>query len=149
MEPAKDSVAHPPCFVPVLLMTQKTGLCSSSIVDCIERLGFFRHGFQCAERCQLHDAERASSFVSEGPVRVRCRGVSYHWYYDRYSLKETYGEFSGYVKPAMKLRGSIMSLSNTRGRVRGSDKGNIMGDVILHGKKKYWKRSRFPLPRDA
>jgi len=36
------------------------------------------------------------------------------------------------------MRGSVMSLSNTGGGGRGSDKGNIVGDVILHGKKKYW-----------
>jgi hypothetical protein len=31
-----------------------------------------------------------------------------------------------------------MNLSNTGGAGRGSDKGSIVGDVILHGKKKYW-----------
>lgn len=36
--------------------------------------------------------------------------------------------------------GSIMNLSNTGGGGRGSDKGDIVGDVILHGKKKYWSR---------
>ncbi len=33
-----------------------------------------------------------------------------------------------------------MNLSNTGGGGRGSDKGDIIGDVILHGKKKYWLR---------
>ena len=31
-----------------------------------------------------------------------------------------------------------MSLSNTGGGGRGSDKGEIVGSVILHGKKQYW-----------
>jgi len=32
-----------------------------------------------------------------------------------------------------------MGKSNTGGGGHGSDEGNIIGDVILHGKKKYWK----------
>lgn len=33
-----------------------------------------------------------------------------------------------------------MNLSNTGGGGRGSDKGEIIGDIINHGKKKYWGR---------
>jgi hypothetical protein len=33
-----------------------------------------------------------------------------------------------------------MSLSNTGGGGRGSDKGDIVGSVILHGKKQYWMK---------
>jgi hypothetical protein len=33
-----------------------------------------------------------------------------------------------------------MNLSNTGGGGRGSDKGSIVGDVILHGKKEYWMK---------
>jgi len=33
-----------------------------------------------------------------------------------------------------------MSLSNTGGGGRGDNKGSIVGDVILLGKKKYWER---------
>ena len=36
------------------------------------------------------------------------------------------------------MDGSIMNLSNTGGGGRGSDKGDIIGGVINHGKKKYW-----------
>jgi ADP-ribosyl-[dinitrogen reductase] hydrolase len=63
-----------------------------------------------------------------------------HWFYDRNALRSTYGKIEGYVKPTEKMRGSIMSLSNTGGAGRGSDEGNIVGDVILHDKKKYWGR---------
>ena len=31
-----------------------------------------------------------------------------------------------------------MNLSSTGGGGRGSDKGSIIGDVICHGKKKFW-----------
>jgi ADP-ribosyl-[dinitrogen reductase] hydrolase len=63
-----------------------------------------------------------------------------HWYYDQSHLKRTYGQITGYVKPQDKLPGSIMSLSNTGGGGRGSNSGDIVGGVILHGKKKYWER---------
>lgn len=39
------------------------------------------------------------------------------------------------MRPLDKFEGSIMSLSNTGGGGRGSDKGEIVGSVILHGKK--------------
>ena len=63
-----------------------------------------------------------------------------HWYYDQSHLKRTYGQITGYVAPQDKLPGSIMSLSNTGGGGRGSNSGDIVGGVILHGKKKYWER---------
>jgi ADP-ribosyl-[dinitrogen reductase] hydrolase len=63
-----------------------------------------------------------------------------HWYYDQNHLKRTYGKINGFVKPQDKLPGSIMSLSNTGGGGRGSNSGDIVGSVILHGKKKYWER---------
>ena len=34
--------------------------------------------------------------------------------------------------------GSIMGVSNTYGPGRGGDDGPIIGDVICHGKRKYW-----------
>ena len=42
--------------------------------------------------------------------------------------------------PKNYFPGSIMSLSNTGGGGRGSDQGSIVGDVILHGKKEFWRR---------
>lgn len=64
-----------------------------------------------------------------------------HWMYDLRQLREDYGTITGYVAPKEKFRGSIMNLSNTGGGGRGSDKGSIIGDVINHGKKKYWLRN--------
>ena len=63
-----------------------------------------------------------------------------HWMYDLSNLKADYGEIKGYVKPKDSFRGSIMNLSNTGGGGRGSDEKSIIGDVINHGKKKYWVR---------
>jgi len=63
-----------------------------------------------------------------------------HWMYDLRNLKRDYGEITGYAKPLDKFDGSIMNLSNTGGGGRGSSEGDIIGTVILHGKKKYWER---------
>jgi hypothetical protein len=63
-----------------------------------------------------------------------------HWYYDRRALHRTYGTIDGYVKPSERMQGSIMSLSNTGGAGRGNNKSDLVGQVILHGKKKYWGR---------
>lgn len=63
-----------------------------------------------------------------------------HWMYDLRQLQADYGTITGYTKPKDKFVGSIMNLSNTGGGGRGSDKGDIVGNVILHGKKQYWVR---------
>lgn len=62
-----------------------------------------------------------------------------HWYYGGAGqVARDYGKITGYVKPKMELQGSIMNLSNTGGGGRGSDRGEIVGKVINHGKKQYW-----------
>jgi ADP-ribosyl-[dinitrogen reductase] hydrolase len=63
-----------------------------------------------------------------------------HWMYNLQQLRRDYGVIRGYVAPKDEFIGSIMNLSNTGGGGRGSDRGSIVGDVILHGKKKYWLR---------
>ena len=62
-----------------------------------------------------------------------------HWYYDRGRiLRDFGGAIRGYNAAPTRFPGSIMNLSNTGGGGRGSDQGSVVGDVILHGKKKYW-----------
>jgi ADP-ribosyl-[dinitrogen reductase] hydrolase len=63
-----------------------------------------------------------------------------HWYYDISQLRKDYGTISTYTAPKDTFKNSIMNLSNTGGGGRGSDQGDIVGSVILHGKKKYWVR---------
>ena len=63
-----------------------------------------------------------------------------HWMYNLNQLRKDYGTITGFVKPKDKFEGSILNLSNTGGGGRGSDQGDIVGSVILHGKKKYWMR---------
>jgi len=65
-----------------------------------------------------------------------------HWYYGGPAqVKRDYGTITTYVAPVSKLPGSIMNLSNTGGAGRGSDSGDVIGDVIMHGKKQFWLRS--------
>lgn len=87
-----------------------------------------------------------------GAVADRVKGAIYgsligdstamptHWFYQgERQVRNTYGgSITGYVKPATRLPGSIMSKSNTGGAGRGLYQGNIIGDVIFHGKKEYW-----------
>ena len=54
-----------------------------------------------------------------------------HWYYDTNQLRRDFGQITKYEAPKSSFRGSIMNLSNTGGGGRGSDKGDIIGDVIL------------------
>ena len=63
-----------------------------------------------------------------------------HWYYDRLKIYQDFGKdgIKKYEKPMETFPGSIMNLSNTGGGGRGSDKGSIIGDVLVKGKKKYW-----------
>ncbi len=63
-----------------------------------------------------------------------------HWYYSLPQLRRDFGSICGYEAPKERLPGSIMSLSNTGGAGRGSDAGTIVGDVILHGKREFWRR---------
>lgn len=65
-----------------------------------------------------------------------------HWYYDRSQIFRDFGKdgITTYREPVTHFPGSIMNLSNTGGGGRGSDKDSIVGNVILHGKKKFWLR---------
>lgn len=63
-----------------------------------------------------------------------------HWYYSLHQLKQDFGRINGYCSPKTYFSGSIMALSNTGGAGRGSNDGDIVGSVIMHGKKKYWAR---------
>ncbi|XP_071085306.1 uncharacterized protein [Haliotis cracherodii] len=63
-----------------------------------------------------------------------------HWYYNAGDIKRGYGGWlTKYEAPNKKHPSSIMSLSNIGGSGRGGDKAKaVIGDVILHGKLKYW-----------
>lgn len=94
---------------------------------------------------------------SQATIEARLRGALWslfagdalaaptHWYYGGApQIRQDYGKagITGYTKSVTRLRGSIMSKSNTSGGGRGAydtTKTSIVGDVINHGKKQYWK----------
>ena len=43
-------------------------------------------------------------------------------------IQKEYGEIKGFTKPIEKLEGSKMNL----------DEGDVVGEVILQGKREYW-----------
>lgn len=61
-----------------------------------------------------------------------------HWYYDIPRLWQDFGQIQDYQAPKAHHPNSIMALANTAKAGRGSQEGNIVGDVILKGKKEHW-----------
>lgn len=65
-----------------------------------------------------------------------------HWYYGGPDqIRADFGHLlTGYERSVHPFPDSIMQLSNTGGGGRGSDDGDVVGGVILHDKKPYWRR---------
>ena len=61
-----------------------------------------------------------------------------HWYYRLSELQRDYGVIRDYQAPKAIHPSAIMSLSSTAGAGRGTQSGNVVGDVILKGKKQHW-----------
>ncbi|CAE7594588.1 unnamed protein product [Symbiodinium pilosum] len=66
-----------------------------------------------------------------------------HWYYGGPDqIRDDFGGklLSGFQRSVHPYPDSIMQLSNTGGGGRGSDEGDVVGGIILHDKKEYWRR---------
>ena len=63
-----------------------------------------------------------------------------HWYYDVAALRRDYGLIRDYQAPLEHHPNSIMSLASTGRAGRGSQEGEVVGGLILKGKKGYWGR---------
>lgn len=61
-----------------------------------------------------------------------------HWYYNIATLWQDFGQIRDYQAPKAHHPNSIMALANTAKAGRGSQDGDIVGDVILKGKKHHW-----------
>lgn len=61
-----------------------------------------------------------------------------HWYYSISTLWQDFGQIRDYQAPKVHHPNSIMALANTAKAGRGSQDGDIVGDVILKGKKQHW-----------
>jgi ADP-ribosyl-[dinitrogen reductase] hydrolase len=63
-----------------------------------------------------------------------------HWYYNVAALQQDFGMIRDYQAPKDFHPGSIMPLASTGRAGRGSQEGEVVGGVILKGKKRYWGR---------
>lgn len=61
-----------------------------------------------------------------------------HWYYNIAALWQDFGQICDYQAPKAKHPSSIMPLASTGKAGRGSQAGDIVGNVILKGKKQFW-----------
>jgi ADP-ribosylglycohydrolase len=61
-----------------------------------------------------------------------------HWYYDLAALQRDFGIVRDFHSPRGFHPNSIMSLASTGGAGRGSQEGEVVGSIILHGKKHLW-----------
>ncbi len=61
-----------------------------------------------------------------------------HWYYNIATLWQDFGQIRDYQSPKAYHPNSIMALANTARAGRGSQEGDIVGNVILKGKKQHW-----------
>ncbi len=69
----------------------------------------------------------------------QCQSPPPQWYYDVRALQRDYpGGITKYEAPRRHHPSSIMHISNTGGHGRGGQQGNVIGDVINHGKKQFW-----------
>jgi ADP-ribosylglycohydrolase len=63
-----------------------------------------------------------------------------HWYYDVAALQRDFGVVRDFQPPRDFHPSSIMSLASTGGAGRGCQEGEVVGSIILHGKKHLWGR---------
>jgi len=63
-----------------------------------------------------------------------------HWYYDVSAIQRDFGTIRDYQAPKDHHPSSIMTLASTGRAGRGTQDGEVIGGVILHGKKQYWGR---------
>ena len=61
-----------------------------------------------------------------------------HWYYDVAALRRDFATVRGHQAPHEVHPDSIMSSSSTGAAGRGPQEGNVVGNIILHGKKHLW-----------
>lgn len=61
-----------------------------------------------------------------------------HWYYNIAALWQDFGMIRDYHAPKEHHPNSIMALANTAKAGRGNQDGDIVGNVILKGKKHHW-----------
>lgn len=91
------------------------------------------------QSCSVSDIADRVKGALYGLLIADALAMPSHWYYGGAGqVASQYGKITTYVKPVTKLPGSIMSKSDTGGGGRGGFRGDVIGGVIFHNKKKYW-----------
>jgi ADP-ribosyl-[dinitrogen reductase] hydrolase len=95
-------------------------------------------------QCALTLADRVAGALW-GMFIADALAMPVHWFYGGPSqIRRTFGKLiTGYEAPlsgAGSFPESIMALSSTSSAGRGTSDGDIIGSVINHGKKQFWKR---------
>jgi ADP-ribosyl-[dinitrogen reductase] hydrolase len=86
---------------------------------------------------QLNKAERMRGALW-GMFIGDALAMPVHWYYNIAALWQDFGNIRDYQAPKVHHPNSIMALANTGKAGRGSQDGDIVGKVILKGKKQHW-----------
>ncbi len=86
---------------------------------------------------QLNKAERMRGALW-GMFIGDALAMPVHWYYNIAALWQDFGTIRDYQAPKVHHPNSIMALANTGKAGRGSQEGDIVGSVILKGKKQHW-----------
>ena len=86
---------------------------------------------------QLNKAERMRGALW-GMFIGDALAMPVHWYYNIAVLWQDFGSIRDYQAPKTHHPSSIMALANTAKAGRGSQDGDIVGSVILKGKKQHW-----------
>jgi len=86
---------------------------------------------------QLNKAERMRGALW-GMFIGDALAMPVHWYYNIAALWQDFGNIRDYQAPKIHHPNSIMALANTGKAGRGTQEGDIVGNVILKGKKQFW-----------
>ena len=65
-----------------------------------------------------------------------------HWYYNIAALQRDFGVIRDYQPPKAEHPNSIMALASTGKAGRGAQDGDVVGEVILLGKKHHWGQEK-------
>jgi ADP-ribosylglycohydrolase len=104
------------------------------------------------KRFKLHNNDNKGSYMTinlpSKPDRLRgalwgmfvgdALAMPVHWYYNIAALWQDFGQIRDFQAPKAYHPNSIMALANTGKAGRGSQEGDIVGEVILKGKKQHW-----------
>ncbi|KAJ8004052.1 hypothetical protein DPEC_G00154790 [Dallia pectoralis] len=110
----------------------------------MQAAGTIQHLKQLAKMTQVRRSVQEALW---GMCAADAMSMPVHWYYNIDDIRKDFGGWiTGFNTPKNQHPSSILTLSNTAGSGRtawssGSDRTNVVGNIILHDKLKFWKAS--------